>query len=77
MSNIKRYDCGNNGYDWCQGCYRMNEETEGDYVLYEDAKTEIETLRAVLQDILVAGAIKEDEYPLLMARAKATLGGGA
>lgn len=37
---------------------------------------EIETLRAVLQDILAAGPVKEDEYPLLMARAKAALGGG-
>jgi hypothetical protein len=35
-----------------------------------------ETLRAVLSDIITERLIP-DEYPLLMARAKAALGGGA
>jgi hypothetical protein len=37
---------------------------------------EIETLRAVLSDILALNLITEDS-PLLLARAKAALGGGA
>jgi hypothetical protein len=41
------------------------------------AYEEMQTLRAILQDILAAGPIKEDEYPKLLARARAALGGGA
>lgn len=33
---VKRYDCGSNGYTWCEGCYRMNEDGAGDYVRFAD-----------------------------------------
>ena len=36
MTELKRYDCGTNGYQWCQGCYRMNEEPDGDFVRFDD-----------------------------------------
>jgi hypothetical protein len=47
MSNeqqVKRYDCGNGGAQFCQGCYTMEENALGDYVRYED----FERLRAAL-----------------------------
>lgn len=33
---VKRYECGSNGYTWCEGCYRMNEDESGDYVKADD-----------------------------------------
>jgi hypothetical protein len=58
------------GITWC---WHQIEDDDVEYVRAD----KYETLRNVLSDIVAAGPIKEDEYPLLMARAKAALGGGA
>lgn len=42
---IKRYDCTNGGYQYCAGCYQMNETEYGEYLHVEDV---IERLEAVL-----------------------------
>ncbi|HFT1366730.1 TPA: hypothetical protein ACHT38_003137 [Pseudomonas aeruginosa] len=36
MSEVKRYDCTNGGFAFCQGCYQMEEDPLGDYVSSED-----------------------------------------
>ncbi|HIE5779178.1 TPA: hypothetical protein ACXNSB_006002 [Pseudomonas aeruginosa] len=36
MSEVKRYDCTNGGFAFCQGCYQMKEDPLGDYVSSED-----------------------------------------
>ena len=33
---LKRYDCGNGDATYCYGCYRMEEDSHGEYVTYED-----------------------------------------
>lgn len=33
---IQRYDCTNGGAQFCQGCYEMTPDADGDYVTYAD-----------------------------------------
>lgn len=33
---MQRYDCTNGGAQFCQGCYTMTPDTDGDYVTYAD-----------------------------------------
>lgn len=33
---IKKYDCTNGGYQYCAGCYRMEQREYGEYVRTED-----------------------------------------
>jgi Ead/Ea22-like protein len=72
--------CRGDNYNSESGPWGFMDSNDDEFVLAANPATvitlldELETLRAVLQDILAAGAIKEDEYPLLMARAKAALG---
>ena len=62
----KRYDCGNGGAAWCQGCYTMEEvpthvtddgrEFEfGDYVKSSDYDTAVTALKEIAAEVHKAG----------------------
>jgi uncharacterized coiled-coil protein SlyX len=53
---IERFDCGNNGYQWCQGCYTMNKDVDGEYVKYDDhqAATEQQSARIAELESLIS-----------------------
>jgi hypothetical protein len=42
---IERFDCTSGGYAWCQGCYTMESDKDGDYVRYEDHVAELKLLQ--------------------------------
>jgi hypothetical protein len=44
---VERFDCGNGGAQFCDGCYTMEKNELGDYVRWED----FERLQDALKDI--------------------------
>ncbi len=34
--SAKRYECGNGNASYCYGCYQMQEDSDGEYVKYDD-----------------------------------------
>lgn len=46
---IQRYDCTNGGTQWCQGCYTMTPDNNGNYVRFDDHEAELAALRAELE----------------------------
>jgi hypothetical protein len=50
---VKRFDCTNGNASYCYGCYRMEEDEDGDYVKFEDwqhQKKRIDELECSLQN---------------------------
>lgn len=44
---VERFDCTNGGAQYCQGCYTMAPDSEGEYVRHEDY-AKLEQQRAAL-----------------------------
>lgn len=42
--SIQRFDCTNGGAQFCQGCYQMEQDSDGEYVRYVDHAAEIARL---------------------------------
>lgn len=42
---MKRFDCTNGRAQFCYGCYTMTEDSDGDYVRYDDHAAELDRLR--------------------------------
>lgn len=60
-TGVKRYDCTNGGAQFCQGCYRMDEDEQGDYVRWEDYErllAKVATLEKTVERY--ADAMEED-----------------
>jgi hypothetical protein len=52
LPEVKRFDCTSGGAQFCQGCYTMTQDVDGDYVEY----TDYESLRQRLSDTINAAA---------------------
>lgn len=48
---VERFDCTNGGAQFCQGCYTMTSDSEGEYVRHEDY-AKLEQQRAALVEAL-------------------------
>jgi hypothetical protein len=50
---VERFDCTNGGAQFCQGCYTMTVDSDGEYVRHEDY-AKLEQQRAALVEALTA-----------------------
>lgn len=75
---VERFNCTNGGAQFCQGCYTMTPDSEGEYVRHDDY-AKLEQQRAALVDRVTAlvealkAMLEEDDGGMAAAQAKSAL----
>lgn len=62
MNDVKRYDCTNGKAQYCYGCYKMDEDADGDYVTFEDyaaLRAQVSDLQSKLEEAELSKLDKE------------------